>query len=329
MKPKVIVITTGGTIAMKYDLRIGGTVPAVSGADLVEAVPGLEDICSLEVYEFANIPSPHMTPDHMFRLSGMVRQKLADPNTAGIVITHGTDTLEETAYFLDLTVGSDKPVCLTAAMRSAEEIGPDGPRNILCAVRTAVSEQARGKGVLVVLNEEIHAAQEVMKTHSANPAAFQSPWWGPIGYVDEDRVLFRRTPEVRIHICPEQLCRKVDVIKTETGSDASYVDFALSQGVDGLVLEGFGRGNIPPDVVPGVERALRRNVPVVITTRAPGGRALGVYGYIGGGQSLQKKGAILGGELSAAKARLKLLLVLSLSPDVKPDITAVAAYFGG
>ena len=158
-------------------------------------------------------------------------------------------------------------------------------------------------------------------------ATFQSPWWGPLGYVDEDRVLFRRAPVGRQHISPEKLCKNVDVIKMMTGSDAAYVDFALSRGVDGLVLEGFGRGNIPPAVVPGVERAVQAGVPVVITTRTPGGRVLDVYGYAGGVKNLRETGAIMGGELSAAKARLKLMLALSLTPGRKPDMQDVAAYF--
>ncbi len=327
MTPKIIVITTGGTIAMNYDPGIKAVVPAVSGTDLVEAIPGLADAASVEVCEFADLPSPHMTPELMFRLSGMVREKLADPDTAGVVVTHGTDCLEETAYFLDLTVAGEKPVCLTAAMRSAGELSPDGPRNLLCAIRVAASKQARNMGVLVVLNEEIHTAREVTKTHAANPAAFQSPWWGPVGYADEDRIVFRRTPLGRRCVCPERLCKSVDIITMMTGSDASYVDFALSKGVSGLVLQGFGRGNVPPAVLPGVERAVRRHVPVVITTRTPGGRVLDVYGYPGGVQSLRAAGAIMGGELSAAKARLKLMLVLSLVPGVKPDMTTVASWF--
>ncbi len=326
MIPKIIVITTGGTIAMKYDPGLKAVVPAVSGTDLVEAIPGLAETAAVEVCEFADLPSPHMTPELMFRLSGVVREKLAAPDTAGVVVTHGTDCLEETAYFLDLTVDGEKPVCLTAAMRSSAEISPDGPRNLLCAIRVAASEQARGMGALVVLNEEIHAAREATKTHAANTAAFQSPWWGPLGYVDEDRIVFRRAPLGRRCIRPERLCKTVDIITMMTGSDASYVDFALSRGVSGLVLQGFGRGNVPPAVLPGVERAVRRHVPVVIATRT-GGRVLDVYGYPGGVRSLRAAGAVMAGELSAAKARLRLMLVLSLAPGIKPDMNTVASWF--
>ena len=174
---KVIVLTTGGTIAMKLD-PAHGIVPAVSGEDLVASVPGLREACPIEVMEFSNIPSPHMTPKRMFELGNKVEELLRHEDILGVVITHGTDTLEETAYLLDLVHNSEKPVCLTGAMRSAAEISPDGPVNLLCAVRTAASSEARGKGVLVVMNEEIHAAREVVKSHSANTETFVSPFWG-------------------------------------------------------------------------------------------------------------------------------------------------------
>ncbi len=325
-RKKVIVFTTGGTIAMKFD-PVKGVVPAVSGEDLVAAVPGLDKVCDVEVREFANIPSPHMTPELMFDLSAMIRKALAEPDVAGAVVTHGTDTVEETSYFLDLTIDSDKPVCLTAAMRSAAEISPDGPKNILCAVKAAAADATRGIGSVVVLNEEIHAAREVMKTHSANPATFQSPWWGPIGYVDEDRVILRRAPLDRQHILPASLHGPVDVIKMMTGSDSAYIDFAIGRGARGIVIEGFGRGNLPVGSMAGIERAIKAGIPVVLTTRTPGGRVLDVYGYPGGVKTTKAMGIILGGELSAAKARLKLLLLVSRHPDQKPDRDELQSWF--
>ena len=149
---KVVIITTGGTIAMQHDSVTGAAVPAVSGADLVRAIPGLGSVCDLEVREFDNLPSPAITPDHMFRLAAMVRQYLAMDDVSGGVITHGTDSLEESAYFLDLSLEGHKPVCFTAAMRSGDELSPDGPRNILAAVRVAASRSARNMGSLVVMN---------------------------------------------------------------------------------------------------------------------------------------------------------------------------------
>ena len=163
MSSKLIIITTGGTIAMRFDAAKGGAVPAVSGSDLIAAVPALHDLCPLEVLEFGNIPSFHMSPEIMLRLAGSVETALAAPETAGVVITHGTDTIEETAYFLDLFLAPKKPVCLTGAMRSASDPNPDGPHNILCAARAASSPLLRGCGALLVMHDEIHAAEEVFK----------------------------------------------------------------------------------------------------------------------------------------------------------------------
>ena len=292
---KVVIITTGGTIAMQHDSLTGAAVPAVSGADLVRAIPGLGSVCDLEVREFDNLPSPAITPDHMFRLAVMVRQYLARDDVSGVVITHGTDSLEESAYFLDLSLEGHKPVCFTAAMRSGDELSPDGPRNILA--------------------------------HAANVATFQSPWWGPLGVVDGDRVIFRRAQLGRQTFLPHSLCKKVDLIKLVTGSDAAYLDFAVSRGVDGIVVESFGRGNVPPHVIPGIARALEKGVIVVNATRT-GGRVLDEYGYEGGMLQQHRMGVIMAGELSAAKARLKLLLILSqYGPDGRPDPAEVARYF--
>lgn len=309
---KVIVLTTGGTIAMKLD-PAHGIVPAVSGEDLVASVPGLREACPIEVMEFSNIPSPHMTPKRMFELGNKVEELLRHEDILGVVITHGTDTLEETAYLLDLVHNSEKPVCLTGAMRSAAEISPDGPVNLLCAVRTAASSEARGKGVLVVMNEEIHAAREVVKSHSANTETFVSPFWGPLGYVDPDRVVFRRNTLGRQSIRPPELVEDVHLIKLASGSDSLLIDFLVERNVRGLVLEAFGRGNVPPAALPGIRRAVEKGIPVVITTRTIAGRVLDVYGYEGGAKTVLEAGGILGGETSGPKARLKLMLALGVA----------------
>ena len=292
---KVVIITTGGTIAMQHDSVTGAAVPAVSGADLVRAIPGLGSVCDLEVREFDNLPSPAITPDHMFRLAAMVRQYLAMDDVSGVVITHGTDSLEESAYFLDLSLEGHKPVCFTAAMRSGDELSPDGPRNILAAVRVAASRSARNMGSLVVMNEQIHAAREVTKTHAANVATFQSPWWGPLGVVDGDRVIFRRAQLGRQTFLPHSLCKKVDLIKLVTGSDAAYLDFAVSRGVDGIVVESFGRGNVPPYVIPGIARPGKRDHRGQ-RHRQDGRPRADEYGYEAALQNKHKMGVIAGRE---------------------------------
>lgn len=327
MDHKVVVITTGGTIAMLHDAATGGATPALNGSELVDGVRGLGQVCPLEVCEFSNLPSPAMTPERMYDLAALVRRRLAEADVAGVVITHGTDTLEETAYFLDLAVDSPKPVCLTAAMHAEDELGPDGPRNLMSAVRVAASPQARDMGALVVMNDQIHAAREAAKTHAANVATFQSPWWGPIGTVDDDRLIFRRAPLHRQTLWPASLHRRADLIKIVTGDDGSLIDFAVSRGAEGLVIESFGRGNVPPTVMPALRRALERGVIIVNATRT-GGRVLDVYAYDGGMVQQRRLGVIMGGELSAAKARLKLLLALNLEPDGQtPQRDRIARWF--
>ena len=246
-------------------------------------------------------------------IGNKVQELLRHEDILGVVITHGTDTLEETAYLLDLVHNSEKPVCLTGAMRSAAEISPDGPVNLLCAVRTAASSEARGKGVLVVMNEEIHAAREVVKSHSANTETFVSPFWGPLGYVDPDRVVFRRNTLGRQSIRPPELVEDVHLIKLASGSDSLLIDFLVERNVRGLVLEAFGRGNVPPAALPGIRRAVEKGIPVVITTRTIAGRVLDVYGYEGGAKTVLEAGGILGGETSGPKARLKLMLALGVA----------------
>ena len=323
MNKKVVVFTTGGTIAMRHDSTVGGAVPAVSGAELIRAVPGLCEVCLVEVREFSNIPSPHMTPLLMHGLALQVEQALSEPDVLGAVITHGTDTFEETAYFLDLFIHSEKPVCITAAMRSAAEISPDGPANLLASVRCAAAPQARCKGVLAVMNEEVHAACEVIKTHAANPKTFASPFWGPLGYVDADRVIFRREPIGRQTIRPPVLVDDVHLVKLVAGSDDFLLDCLIDKKVRGIVVEGYGRGNVSPATFRGMKRAVAAGIPVVITTRCFGGRVLDVYAYEGGVQPQRDAGIILGGEISGPKARIKLMLALGETGDPKH----LAAYF--
>ncbi|MBS6157358.1 MAG: asparaginase, partial [Sutterella sp.] len=283
--PQVKILATGGTIAgtASSSTQMTGYKAGNLGVQvLINAVPQIKQYAEVSGEQVSNIGSQNMTDKIWLKLAKRCNELLADPNVSGIVITHGTDTLEETAYLLDLVHNSEKPVCLTGAMRSAAEISPDGPANLLCAVRTAASPEARGKGVLVVMNEEIHAAREVVKSHSANTETFVSPFWGPLGYVDPDRVVFRRNTLGRQSIRPPELVEDVHLIKLASGSDSLLIDFLVERNVRGIVLEGFGRGNVPPAVLPGIRRAVERGIPVVITTRTIAGRVLDVYGYEGG-----------------------------------------------
>lgn len=315
MPKTIVVISTGGTIAMRFDPAMGGVVPAVSGKDLVAAVPALDGLCRLEVVEFANIPSFHMTPEIMLRLALEVEKALARPDVAGVVVTHGTDTLEETAYFLDLYLAPEKPVCLTGALRSSNDVSPDGPVNILNAVQAAVSSEAGGHGVLVVMNGELHAAARVTKMHKSAVQAFASPSDGPVGHVYKDSVSMCCPPAPKQALRPQGALKCVPILKIYTGMDASVFDALLDTGADGLVIEGYGLGNVPAAVVPGIERALRKGIPVVAASRVPAGRGLPVYAAEGGAEHLRSLGVLLSGDLNSQKARIKLMLALGLADD--------------
>ncbi len=314
---KIIVITTGGTIAMKYDASTDGLIPAVSGEDLVEAVPALKNVAKVEVVEFCNVPSGYITPNAMFELGKIVDQYAQTNEVDGIVITHGTDTLEETAYMLDLTVQTHKPVCVTGAMRGASQTSPDGPGNILAAVKTVASDEAYDQGVLVVLNDEIHAALEVTKTHATSTKTFESPSWGPIGRVYFDAVVMKRHSLYLQKIHPDTIVDDVHLIKVVAGMDEFFFQCLIEKKAKGIVVESFGCGNVPPAVKNGIEMAREHNIPVVLVTRVHAGRVVTAYSYLGSASSMKESNIILAGEISGQKARIKLMVALGMTNDVE------------
>ena len=313
---KVAIITTGGTIAMSGDRQSGGVKPKDPDV-LPKSMPDLSQYADVEMDAFSNLPSPHITPEVMLKLSQRVHTYLNRSDISGIVVTHGTDTMEETAYFLDLVLPPTKPVVLTGAMRSSDQMGADGPFNLTSAVRVAASPQATGKGVVVVFNGEIHAARWVTKTHTSNLAAFRSPHTGPIGFLTQQDVVFTHLPQGHETIGPiDHLRANVAIVKAASGTDDLFVHAALDAGVDGIVLEALGQGNIPPQMTPGVKRALKLDVPVVIVSRCLSGVVQDVYGYEGGGQQLKEWGVLFTDGLNAQKARIKLMLALSKTQNI-------------
>ena len=308
---KVVVITTGGTIAMKRSPMVGGAVPMLKGDDFMALLPrgGVD----LAFEEFTNLPSSHLTPTQVLELGQRVESALSSPDVSGVVVTHGTDTLEETAYLLDLVLNEEKPVVFVGAMRNSSELSWDGPGNLRSAVRVAVDPQARGLGVIVAMNDQLIAAAEATKTHTESTDTFQSRDFGPLGFVDKDRVIVTRRPvqsEGREHIVTDRIEERVDVIKMVAGADGRFINFAIDDGARGLVIEGLGRGHVTVAALPAIDRAIEAGLPVVITSRCPRGRVLDTYAYEGAGRQLRKMGAILGGMLPSHKARIKLMLEL-------------------
>ncbi|MEG0450479.1 MAG: asparaginase, partial [Lysinibacillus sp.] len=237
--------------------------------------------------------------------------KVATEHIDGVVITHGTDTLEETAYFLELTTQLQIPIVLTGAMRSSNEIGADGVYNLFEAIRVAVDDEARGMGVLVVMNDEIHLALNTTKTSTSSVNTFQSPQYGPIGLVTKSRILFHHAPLRRQFVEVATLSKRVAMLKVYAGMEVDLLDIVLACQYDGVVLEGLGQGNVPPAVVKGIEGLLVRNIPVVLVSRCFNGIAEGVYGYEGGGKMLEDLGALFATGINGQKARLKLLIGLN------------------
>jgi L-asparaginase len=310
----VHILFTGGTISMRIDPGTGAAVPALSGEEIVARVSGLKKEARLTLEDYSRLPGPHVTPHWMWRLRGRVAAVLEDPGVDAVVVTHGTDTLEETAFLLDLTLESAKPVVFCGAMRTVSEPGWDGPANLMAAVRTAVHPEAPGRGVLVTVGEEVHAAAEARKWHTQSLAAFRSPR-GPLGLVDRGQIVFHRPPFRPPPLRARRLVSEVDLHTMATGVDDALIRASLARGARGLVIEATGCGNVPPSALPGIRAVLAARVPVVLVSRCAEGRVSPSYGYDGGGQMLRRLGVIFGGDLPGPKARVKLMVALGLTSD--------------
>jgi L-asparaginase len=311
---KILVLHTGGTIAMEEDKETGVVQPGAQNP-LLKFIPNLEEDIDLIVEDVFHLPSPHMTPNEMLQLQVMIDEKVKNDNVQGVVITHGTDTLEETAYFLDLTVQADVPIIVTGAMRSSNELGADGLYNFLSAVKVASSEEAKGKGVLVVLNDEIHCATNVTKTHTSNVATFQSPQYGPVGMVTKRGVVFHQALVHHEKYAVTQITKNVVVLKAYAGMDDTLLAAIEQLPVDGIIIEALGQGNLPPRTLPALQRLIDKNIPVVLVSRCFNGIVQDVYSYEGGGKQLKNMGVIFTYGLNAQKARIKLLVGLEVTKE--------------
>lgn len=309
---RVAIFFTGGTVGMRGRPGQGDVAPAQAFDQLMEALkPALSGI-SLAPVAWADVPSPHMTPERMFALGRDVERLLAQDDVRGAVVVHGTDVMEETAYMLDLTVDSDKPVVVTGSMRSMDELGYDGLRNLSCAV-LACLECPPGAGVVVLMSDRLYAASEVAKIHSMAIDAFDAPGLGPLGSVAGEVLHLSRWPARQPVLKPTALETNVELISICPGMDGRFIDCARERGVAGLVIEGFGAGNVPPAVADALIPLLSAELPVVLTSRCIQGGVWPIYGYHGGAGELARLGIILGGALAGNKARIKLMVALGMS----------------
>lgn len=309
-RPHVLIISTGGTIASQQDPTTGETRVADSGQALLAAVPGLDDIADISMQSTFNKLSSLITPTDVQTLARQVSAALADEQISGIVITHGTDTMEESAFLLDLLITPrDKTVVLTGAQLSADMLGSDGPRNLYQAVRVAASDAARGCGVVVAFADSILSARDVTKSHTSRLETFVSSRGTRLGEIRRDQVKLHARPLPRPTYQVGSLTQRIPIFHLGMGMEADWLDAMLEQGVDGLVIAAFGIGNAGPAICQRVEQARQAGVPTLIASRCGAGAVAPVYAH-GGGVDLVKAGALMSKDLAPEKARLALMVLL-------------------
>ena len=317
-KPTIYILATGGTIAGSGSgaLDTSYTSGTVTVDKLIAAVPEINKIATIKGEQISNIGSQEMNNEVWFKLANRVNELLTSGKADGVVITHGTDTMEETAYFLNLVVKSDKPIVMVGAMRNSGSLSADGPLNIFNAVNVAMSKEAAGKGVMVVMNDEIHAAREVTKTNTTAVDTFKSPNSGKIGTVFYGNVKFYMNP-TRKHtvnsafdITKIKELPRVDIIYSHSNDNPDFVNLAVKNGAKGIVNAGMGNGNPFPSALEALGEAVKAGVVVVRDSRVGSGETT-LNGEVDDG----KYGFLASDNLNAQKARVLLMLALTQTTD--------------
>jgi len=307
---KILVVFTGGTFSMKIDETTGGAIPRYSGAELMDMIPAASELAEIECFDFGKYPGPHVTPELMLDLSKKINDKLSKTKYDGVIVTHGTDTLEETAYFLDLTIKTEIPIVVIGAMKNSSEPDWDGPINMIDALHICLNNNSKNLGVLVCLNGEINAASEVTKIYSDSIESFQSLDFGALGFVQNGRVIFNRLPVHLETIQTDKINSNVDLLTVYAGMNEKFFKFSADSGVEGIVVEALGVGNVPPPAFEGIKYAVEKGIPVILTSRCPAGETDDIYSYPGAGKHLHNLGVIFSDYLNGQKARIKLMIVL-------------------
>ena len=302
---KVLVLHTGGTISMTQEE--GGAVALSSDHPLKETMDLIPNNVTVTVEEVFNLPSPHITPKEMLVLKNRI-EIAQEEEYDGVVITHGTDTLEETAYFLDISFKKKIAVVLTGAMRSSNELGSDGLYNYVQAIIAASDDKSKDQGVLVVMNDEIHAGRFVTKTHTTSVDTFRTPTFGPIGILSKRQVIFLKESVGHPALPIDTVEGKIILLKAYAGMDAMLFDVLKQAKVDGVVIEALGAGNLPPQVVDSLKELMDSGIPVALVSRCSNGIAEDIYDYEGGGIPLRKMGVMFVKGLTGPKARLRMLV---------------------
>ena len=305
---KILILNTAGTISMSEDQKTGEVAPTETNPI---GVGGniFSYIADLYVEDLYHLASPQITEREMLGIKNRIEEAVEE-GYDGVVVTHGTDTLEETAYYLELTLDVNLPIVITGAMRSSNEIGADGLANLRSSLVVATDDESADKGVLVVMNDEVHTATYVTKTHTTNVATFQTPTFGPIGLVSKNNVIYFQKLIKKEHYNVSTTEKRVYLLKAYAGMDGELINAVCNLGADGLVIEALGAGNLPPKTVPAIRNCIENNIPVVFVSRAFNGVTQDVYDYEGGGKRFQQDGVIFTTGLSGQKARIKLMILL-------------------
>jgi L-asparaginase len=322
-KKKILIVSTGGTISSKYDGEKGYS-PAISAQELGSSLGGAEDVADIEAVQFCNVLSFALEPVKILELVNMIRTRLADEDYAGAVVTQGTATMEETSYLADLMLDIDKPLVFTGAMLNASERDWDGARNVRNSVLVAANPKSRGKGVLVCMGGEIHAARDVSKIHKTSLNTFVSLNVGPLGLVSNNRVIFYRNPILRKVFAPVEILEtNVEILKVSLGSSSKILDLMISEGYKGIVIESLpGGGGVTPEIMDSIRRAQGQDIVFVQTPRSPMGTSVSRASGGCGPWDLRQCGVINGGDLTSVKARILLMVTLPVV-DSKMELKAI------
>lgn len=315
---KVCLITTGGTIASK-EMSKGILDSGVLSGEEIASFCQLPDDIEIKIIDVFNLPSMYMTFGSMLQLREVIINELKDETVNGIVVTHGTDSLEETSYFLDLTIDDERPIVVTGSQKSPHEVGTDVFSNLRNSFYVATDDSMKNAGTVVVFNERIYSAKYVKKIHTSNLQGFSSFGYGYLGIIDNDKVDVYQKPVSRGTFTPINAVPRVDIIKCHTGSDGVFIDASVKAGAKGIVLEGVGRGQATPYMMESIKNAVDKGVKLIITTSAEEGKVYPSYGYKGSANDLKLAGVILGDDYDSKKARIKLAVMLASEVEVNQD----------
>ena len=310
LKKKVALITTGGTIASKEISKGLLNSGAMSGEELAELCQLPEDI-EVKIIDVMQKPSMHIDFGQMLKVRRAILTELNDPTVCGIVVTHGTDSMEETAYFLDLTINDSRPIVVTGSQRAPQDIGTDVYSNLRNSIYVAVNEELKNVGVVVVFNERIYSAKYVKKVHASNVQGFESFGYGYLGIIDNNIVSIYQKPITKDNYQIKKQIPRVDIIKCYSGADGVFIEAAIKAGAKGIVLEGVGRGQVSPYMMDAIKKAIAAKITVMVTTSAEEGKVYPAYGYVGSAYDLKQSGVLLGEDYDSKKARIKLAVLLA------------------